>query len=298
MFIFAARKGLSAVTVCRDCGEPVKCFNCFAPMILYKTKSGGAFKCHQCGETRDAAEICQNCHSWKLAAFGSGIDRVADEVIKNFSGLKLFEIHKDVASTSAKALKIIKSFYENRGSILLGTEMAFPYLYKKVANSAMASFDSLFSIPDFRIREKIFRLILQTRNLAKENFLIQTRNPNDPTIEFAINGNLVEFYKKEIEDRQVLGYPPFGIFIKITARGTKKFVARETETLKNIFNNPENKNYNAVIFPSIHEKKGEQSAVNAVIKLPKEKWIDSNLLSFLKSLPPHFEIKIDPDNLL
>lgn len=293
MFIFAARKGLSPITICRDCGEQVKCNNCLAPMVLYKTRNGGAFKCHQCGETRDAAEVCQYCKSWKLAAFGSGIDRVADEIRKNFPELKLFEMHKDIAPTGTKAIKIIEDFYENRGSILIGTEMAFSYLYKKVANSAIASFDSLFSIPDFRIREKIFRLILQTRNIAKENFLIQTRNPSDSTVEFAINGNLLEFYRKEIEDRQVLSYPPFGIFIKIITRGTKIFVARESEKLKELL-----KEFNPAIFNSIHEKKGEQSAINTVIKLPIENWPNEALLSILKSLPSNFEIKIDPDNLL
>lgn len=301
MFIFAARKGLSAVTVCRDCGEQVKCGNCSSPMVLYKTKSGGAFRCHQCGETRDAAEVCQNCGSWKLAAFGLGIDRVGEEIRKNIQDIKLFEINKNVTGTATKALSVAEEFYEKRGSILLGTEMAFAFLHKKVANSAIASFDSLFSIPDFRIREKIFRLILQTKDIAKENFLIQTRNPADPTINFAITGNLIEFYKKEIEDRQILSYPPFDIFIKITTRGTRNFVTKETENLKNIL-----KEYNATIFNSVHEKKGEQAAINAVIKIPKEKWPHftetsgdkPNLLSILKSLPPHFEIKVDPDNLL
>lgn len=299
MFIFAARKGLSSVTVCQDCGEQVKCNNCSAPMILYKIHSGrsvgagGAFRCHQCGETRNAAEVCQNCGSWKLAAFGSGIDRVAYEITKSFPGIKLFELHKDIAGTNTKAQKIIKNFYENKGSVLLGTEMAFSYLHKKVTNTAIASFDSLFSIPDFRIREKIFHLILQTRNTAKENFLIQTRNPKDPTIELAVAGNLIEFYKKEIEDRQSLSYPPFGIFIKITARGTKNFVVRETENLKNIL-----KDFNPAVFNSVHEKRGEQSAFNAVIKLPHSDWPNSELLFVLKSLPPHFEIKVDPDNLL
>ncbi len=293
MFIFAARKGLSSVTVCRDCGEQVKCKNCSSPMILYKTKIGGAFRCHQCEETRDAAEVCRNCGSWKLAAFGSGIDKVAEEIKKSIPDINLFELHKNIAGTGAKASKIIKNFYENRGSVLLGTEMAFSYLYKKVANTAIASFDSLFSIPDFRIREKIFRLVLQTKELAKEKFLIQTRNSSDLTVEFAVAGNLIEFYKKEIEDRQALGYPPFGIFIKITTRGTKNFATRETEKLKSIFDS-----YSPTIFNSIHEKKGKQFAVNIVIKLKKGKWLEENLFSLLKSLPPHFEIKVDPDNLL
>ncbi len=293
VFIFAARKGLSSVTVCRDCGEIVKCFNCGSPMILYKTKDGRVFKCHQCGERRDAAEVCQNCHSWKLMAFGSGIDRVAEEIRKEIPNVNLFEIHKDITETSAQTSSVIKSFYENKGSVLLGTEMAFPYLYKKVGASAISSFDSLFSIPDFRIKEKIFRLILQIKNIARENFLIQTRNPKDPVVEFAVSGNLVEFYRKEIEDRQTLNYPPFGIFIKVTVRGTKNFVSREAENLKNIL-----ENFNPAIFPSVHEKKGEPVAVNAVIKLPRNDWPHSSLISVLKSLPPHFEIKVDPDNLL
>jgi primosomal protein N' (replication factor Y) (superfamily II helicase) len=301
MFIFAARKGLSSVIVCRDCGEQVKCFNCSAPVVLYKTKSNNVFKCHQCGETRDATEICKNCHSWKLAAYGAGIDRISEEIRKDIPNVNLFEISKDVATTSAKATKIVENFYENKGAILLGTEMAFPYLYKKVANSAIASFDSLFSIPDFRVREKMFNIILQTKNLAKEKFIIQTRNPDDPTVIFAVQGNLMEFYKKETEDRQALGYPPFGIFIKIIARGTRNFVAKETENLKKIF-----EDYNVTVFNSVHEKKGEQAAVNAVIKLPRHFWPDlasssdnkPSLLNILRSLPPHFEIKVDPDSLL
>ena len=238
MFIFAARKGLSPITICRDCGEQVKCSNCESPVVLYKirsTKDGtsnGAFKCHQCGETRDAAEVCQNCRSWKLAAFGSGIDRIAEEIKKEHPNIKFFEIHKDAVSTATKATNIAEDFYKNRGAILLGTEMAFSYLNKKVTNSAIASFDSLFSIPDFRIREKIFSTILQTRNLAKKNFLIQSHNPEDQTIKLATAGNLADFYKIEMEDRETLGYPPFGIFIKITVRGTRSFAIKEAEKTK------------------------------------------------------------------
>ena len=315
VFIFASRKGLASATICRDCGEVVRCFNCSSVMVLYKkarldrgTGVQSIFRCHQCGEERNAAELCQNCKSWRLEAFGSGIDRIAQEIngeIKKGLDIKLFEISKDTISTSVKAQKIIQSFYENRGSILLGTEMAFPYLHKKVSYTAIASFDSLFFIPDFRIREKIFRIILQTQNLAKNKFLIQSRNPEDSTIGFAIKGNLADFYEKEMEDRKTLSYPPFSIFIKVTVRGPVGFVSRETPKLEKIL-----RDYKPTIFSSVHEKKGQQAATNAVIKLPARhasqgdaggpcsEWPHLKLLSLLKSLPPHFEIKVDPDNLL
>lgn len=294
MFIFAARKGLSPAIVCRDCGEQVKCFNCSSPMVLHKRSSGAesVFRCHQCGEVREAAELCQKCRSWKLMPLGSGIDRVAEEIRKNFPDTKIFEIHKDAVS-SEKAFSVAENFYQSRGAILLGTEMAFPYLYKKICSVAIASFDSLFAIPDFRIREKIFRIILEARSTAREKLLIQSRNPEDKTLEFAVSGNMAEFYKSEIEDRKVLDYPPFGVFIKITVRGTRRFATEEGEKLRNILSS-----YGPAMFNSIHEKRGEQSAVNFVIKIKKEKWPDFSLLSALKTLPSHFEIKVDPDNLL
>lgn len=300
-FIFAARKGLAPNVICRDCGEQVKCLNCDSPVVLYKTKIktrereeiGGAFRCHQCDETRDAAEVCRYCGSWRLITLGIGIDRVAEEIKKEVPDVKIFQIHKDIAETETKARSIATNFYENRGSVLLGTEMAFSYLYKKIANSAIASFDSLFLIPDFRIREKIFGLILQIRDITKEKLLIQTRNCEDLIIKSAVSGNLAEFYKKEMEDRSSLNYPPFGIFIKITVRGTRLFTTKEAENLKKIL-----QEYSPTIFSSVHEKRSEQSAINAVIKIPKEKWPDVNFLKIIKLLPPHFEIKVDPDSLL
>ncbi len=303
LFIYASRKGLSSTVVCKDCGEMVCCSNCDAPMVLHrKDRDQGIFRCHQCGEIRDAAEYCKHCGSWKLAGFGSGIDRIKEEIKKKFPDLQLFEINKEIAPTSTKASTIINKFYSSKSSVLLGTEIAFPYLQKRIQYSAIASLDSLFAIPDFRIHEKIFRIIIQTRNLAKKKFLIQSRNPEEYTIKSAIDGNIAQFYAKEVSDRQPLGYSPFGLFIKITFRGTKASVQKEAEKFKDIFSE-----YRASIFPSAQEKRGEQAAVNAVIKLKKEEWPEQSistggnfygLPSLLSSLPPTYEIKIDPDTLL
>ena len=187
----------------------------------------------------------------------------------------------------------MEQFQEARGAILVGTELALAYLHKKVHTTAIAAIDSLFSIPDFRIREKIFRLILEIKSLAKENFVIQSRNSNDKVVDLALSGNLADFYKLEIADREVLQYPPFSIFVKVTVRGTKNFVTKETENLRQIL-----APWQPIIFASIHEKKGTQAAVNAILKIPHDQYPDPQLSLVLKSLPPHFELKISPDNLL
>lgn len=293
VFLYATRKGLSPTTICRDCGEQVRCLNCNAPVILYKNKDTGVFRCHQCGEKRDAMEVCKKCGSWKLASFGSGVDRITEEINKNFPEYKIFEVNKDVCTTNLKTEKVVENFYKNHKSILVGTEMVLPFLYKKVSLSCIASFDTLFSIPDFRIREKIFNLVLDIRSLSKSKFVIQSRNSDDPIIVNSLSGNLLEFYRDEIEDREELEYPPFGIFIKITLRGTRSQTDKAAKLLGEMF-----KEDKIAIFSSLHEKKGEVAAINGVIKLPRGTWPDPDIIYKLQTLTPQFEIKVDPDNLL
>jgi primosomal protein N' len=296
VFIYTTRKGLSPITLCGDCGQYVECANCSSPMILYKGKSGGVFRCHQCGESRDASETCKKCGSWKLIDLGIGAEKVTDEITKLFPNTQIFQLNKDVATTNLKAEKIVDNFYSTRGSILIGTDMAFSYLYKKIGVTIIASLDSLFSIPDFRIREKIFNIMIQARNLSKNLLLIQTRNPDDISIKSIVSGNLIEFYNVEIQDRKLLEYPPFGVFIKITIRGNSTSIKKESVYLKK--NLDKLQNLDISFFPSNHEKKGEQSAINAVIKVSKENWPNDELVNFLKFLPSYYEIKVDPDNLL
>ncbi len=297
VFVFASRKGIAPIIICRDCNNRIVCNNCESPMTLHKLHDQNIFKCHQCGEIRDPNELCPICQSWNLVALGAGIDKVADELRKHFPEIekrgKIFELHGDSASTANKARGIASDFESGRGNILVGTEMAFSYLRKKVHTSAISSLDSLFAIPDFQIRERIFRIITEIKNMTKEIMLVQSRNTEDPTIRLALSGNLADFYRSEIEDRQNLNYPPFSIFIKITVRGTKDFVTKETEKMKSLF-----ENWEPAIFSSVHEKKGKQMAVNAVLKIRQENFPDPHLSRILEVLPPHFEIKVNPENLL
>lgn len=296
VFVYSSRKGLASFTLCQDCGNLVNCNNCGATMILHG-RNNNIFVCHQCGETRSAEEVCKVCGSWRLTAFGMGIEKITAEIKKHFPYLenenKIFELDSDLANTGTKAVRIVDNFLSQDGSILVGTHMALNYLSRKIDTTVILSLDSLFAIPNFKIREKIFNLILSIKNLANKKFVIQTRNFGEALINYALMGNLSDFYRSELKEREGLDYPPFSVFVKITTLGSKNFVEKETKKIEPLF-----QKWQPVTFNSIHEKKGNQNAVNTVIKIKKEKWPDEKLISLLRSLPPHFEIKIDPDNLL
>ncbi|MBX4210820.1 hypothetical protein KW783_02490, partial [Candidatus Parcubacteria bacterium] len=263
LFIYGARKGLAPTTVCEDCGQLVLCGNCSAPVILVSSGQENLFICNQCGAKRSAKETCKNCTSWNLKPLGIGVDRIEVEIKNSFPDIDVFKLDRGNVSTHRKAQDIAKKFYATPGSVLIGTDMAFNYLDNKIENTAVVSIDALFSISDFRIHEKIFHTVLALRNLAQKKFVLQTRNPEEKVLHYSLRGNLIDFYKDEIEERKRFGYPPFSVLIKISREGDKQTVIRDMDLIKEVF-----ANFEPFIFPALISTVKGKSIMNALIKIP------------------------------
>jgi len=292
-FIFVARRGLSGVTVCNDCGDIVKCSNCNTPMVLHKGTSGNVFLCHKCGEVQNAETTCRTCNSWRLVDLGIGIEKVEAELAKHLPDIKVFRIDSDSTTTPKAASNVIKNFLSAPGSVLLGTEMALHYLGNEIDNVAVASVDSLFSLPDFRIEEKIFHLLISLRAKATKHFLIQTRNTDNTIFEHALRGNILDFYRDEIAMRKALGYPPFKILIKVSHFGAGTLATREIGKLEKTL-----APFEPITFTGFAPKRGGKRAENLLIKLDPDAWVDDHLLEILRGLPPSFVVNVDPEDLL
>jgi len=297
LFIFAARRGFAAETVCGDCGTIVSCNRCHSPITLHHARAGlgskNFFFCHNCGEKRSAEERCAKCQSWKLQPLGIGIELVETEIHKKFPAVKIFRVDKDTTSTAKRVAKEVAAFYASPGSILLGTEKAFLHLDKKIQNTAVASLDSLFSLPDFRIHEKILHLLLKIRSLTESMLLVQTRVPNEGVLDYALKGNLMEFYREEIAARESFRYPPFTTLIKVSLTGIRTAVSREMRKLPELF-----KPFETEIFPAFIEESRGAFTMHALLRLPRNTWVDRPLLSKLLSLPPQFRVAVEPESLL
>ena len=296
------------MTVCRDCGETVNCEKCGAPLVLYLSHLGQKrmFVCNRCQREIESDIKCVSCGSWNLMPLGIGTDTVYEEIKKLFPNrekIKIFKLDKESAKTAKGAEKIIKEFEENPGSILVGTEMAFFYLKEKVPLSIIASFDSLWSIPNFKMSEKIIQITLSIISKTTDQLIIQTKNENDPVIQAIQSGNLLPFIREELEDRKKLNYPPYKRFIKITHLGNKEQTTKATRVLEEIF-----KEYSPEIFSGFITRLKEKYVTNALIKIDPKKWsfpeistgssIDENLLAKLLSLSPSFTVFVDPEDLL
>jgi primosomal protein N' len=293
MFIFAARRGLSPMTVCGDCATTVLCKKCSAPIILHRGKEQNFFLCHRCGERRSSEERCRVCNSWKLTTLGIGIELIENVLKEMFPDQKIFRVDKDSVTTHKQALAVAEQFYNAPGSILLGTEMALLYLEKPIDNAGVASIDSLFSIPDFRVNERIMNILLKIRSITERSYIVQTRSRDQHVFDYATKGNLMDFYREEVEIRKELNYPPFSSLIKITVRGVKARVAEEMHAIEHIF-----EEYEPLVFPAFIETVQNKSIMHALLKIGQKDWVSKPLLEKLLNLPPHITVNVDPESLL
>lgn len=293
MFVFAARRGLAPMTVCGDCATTVICNRCSAPTILHHGPEGNYFQCHRCGERRSAEERCRVCGSWRLTTLGIGIELIEDILKNMFPDVKIFRMDKDSVTTHKQALAMTTQFYNAPGSILLGTEMALLYLEKPIDNAGVTSIDSLFSIPDFRINERIMNILLKIRSLTQRTYIVQTRSRDQRVFDYATKGNLMDFYREETEERKKLNYPPFSTLIKLTIRGPKPRIDEEMKIIEKSLHE-----FEPLIFPAFIETVNNKSILHALIKLPRADWISKSLLEKLLALPPYVAVNVDPESLL
>jgi len=304
IILFSNRRGYSPITVCKDCSRPVLCEKCESPLVLHKKEgnppAGGVWLCHKCLKETITPEKCPSCQSWKLEEYGAGIRKTAEEIKKSFPQAKIFIMDSDAIKTEKQGREIADSFLATPGAILIGTEIMFSYLRqladKLVDVVAVASIDPLFTLPDFKINEKIFQLLIKLKLLAKKKFYIQTKMPEQKVFEEAIKGNVSGFYRAEIESRKESDYPPFSLLIKITGENKNK------PKLKKDIDELEKRlaKWKPISYSSFTPKIKNKYIWNILLKVEQGTWPagQKELREILSSLSPAWKINIDPESLL
>ncbi len=289
-FVFVGRRGSAPLVVCGDCEKSVVCSRCSAPVVLHGSGSDPYFLCHRCNEKRGAEERCRYCGGWRLIGLGAGSERIEEILKKELPGSSIFTLNKDKTPTDKKAAAVAMAFYDTPGSILIGTEMALFYLLNRVENTVAASFDSLFAIPDFRMHERIFHLLIDVRELATNRFIIQSKVEPGRLFMNVAEGNLADFYREEINMREKLGYPPFRTFIRLSTTGeraaTLKVISSLVEKLKD---------WNPLPLPALFRDQRGRYLAHLLLSIPKTAWPNEQLRQELSALPPSIRVEVDPE---
>ena len=84
--LFLNRRGYSTFIMCRNCGYTIKCKNCNISLTYHSYEK--KLKCHYCGYEENLVKICPECKSDKIRYFGTGTQKLEQEVKKQFPRCK------------------------------------------------------------------------------------------------------------------------------------------------------------------------------------------------------------------
>lgn len=302
ILLLVARKGLAPITVCGDCGTAVRCPACETPLVIHKREGDKrVFTCHSCGFMRAPEdgeyETCPACKSWRLEGLGIGTERVEEEALLLSPDTPRFVFDGDHVKTPAQARKLIAQFEKAKaegkaGAVLIATPMVLPYL-STTDHTAVVSIDSLFAIPDFRMHERIFALILALREKTAQKLLVQTRTDDTTLLQSALEGNLGDFTENERALREAFSYPPYGTIIKVSVRGKRETVAKEIEDLKTYLSE-----YEPISPNTMSREPRNMFRMHLILKLALGAYPNDTLIAKLRALPPHMAVEVNPDHLL
>ena len=211
--LFLNRRGYSTFIMCRDCGYTVKCKNCNISMTYHSFEK--KLKCHYCGYEEPIVTTCPECGSKKIRYFGTGTQKLEDEIHKQFPKATTTRMDIDTVTKKNSHEEILNEFKNKGIDILIGTQMVVKgHHFPKVTLVGVVAADSSLNMDDYRANEKTFQILVQVAGRAGREKLpgkviIQSYNPENFSIQSAKNQNYIEFYQTEIALRKQLKYPPF-----------------------------------------------------------------------------------------
>ncbi|MGM1050316.1 MAG: primosomal protein N' [Bacillota bacterium] len=214
------RRGYSTFVMCRSCGYVAGCPECDIS-LTYHQKSNN-LRCHYCGYAHQAPEVCPDCGSEHIRYFGTGTQRVEEELAKLFPGIRVIRMDVDTTTEKGSHEKLLKQFRDKKADVLLGTQMVAKGLdFPDVTLVGVITADSALNLPDFRAAEKTFQLLTQVAGRAGRHQLpgevvIQSYTPEHYSIIHASGHDYLTFVKDELKHRKALHYPPYCRLILVT----------------------------------------------------------------------------------
>ena len=224
--LFLNRRGFSTFIMCRECGYTMQCKNCNISMTYHRFEN--KLKCHYCGYEEKVATICPNCKSSKIRYFGTGTQKIEEEVHKIFPEASTIRMDVDTVTKKNSHEDILEKFKNENRDILIGTQMIVKgHHFPNVTLVGVIAADTSLNIDDYRANERTFQILTQVAGRAGREKLpgkviIQTYNPDNFSIDLAQKQDYNEFYNIEIALRKQLKYPPFCDIILISFTGTNE----------------------------------------------------------------------------
>lgn len=298
--LFLNKRGYSSFVMCRDCGYVIQCPHCEISLTYHRY--GQRLKCHYCGYETGMPSSCPECGSEYIRYFGTGTQRVEEELTKVLPAARVIRMDVDTTSRKGAHEKLLTSFGKGEADILLGTQMIAKGLdFENVTLVGVLSADTMLHIPDFRAAEKTFQLMTQVSGRAGRHekpgkVIIQTYTPSHYSIQLTKTHDYETFFRQEMLHRREQAYPPYYYLalVSVSHEEVTK-AALVTEKIANYLKqniSSEAKILGPVASPIARIK--DRYRYQCVIKYKQE----NQLTSLLKNIMDHYKRDIEQKQLM
>ncbi len=296
--IFLNRRGTARLVLCQNCGWQATCPNCDLPLTYHGDNH--EMRCHTCGHHQKAPSSCPTCKSTDIIFRSLGTKSLMDAMGRQYPNARIQRFDTD----NLKAERFEQHYLDvaqGKVDILVGTQLLVKGLdLPKLSFVGVVSADSSLSFPDYTATERTYQLLTQVlgrvgRGHRKGSAVIQTYQPDSPSIKSAITKDWDSFYQSEIKERTAFMFPPFCYLLKVTL--ARKTINGAQKAAEDLTTNLRQLKLPVQIIgpsPSFYEKTAGSYRWQIVIKAKNR----ASLVEVIKQLPANCSYDIDPSNLL
>lgn len=309
--LFIHRRGHSTHVSCRSCGYVMECPHCDVPLAYHHTHAGATelLRCHYCGHGSAQPPRCPDCDSTYFKTFGSGTQRVTQELARLFPELRWIRFDSDTTRTKGSHRALLSEFASGGADLLVGTQMLTKGIdLPQVTLVGVVSADGLLHLPDFRASERAYQTLVQVagrsgRGEEPGRVILQTYTPEHPVIEAVVRQDYAAFVETELALRRSLQYPPQGQLVLLRFSGPDAAaVERAAQRVAQILQMDENPSYVMLgPAPAAILRVAERYRWQILLKFPIGAARAELSLTGLRSACPtgvSLSIDVDPLNLL
>jgi primosomal protein N' (replication factor Y) len=256
IMLFINKRGYNSFVSCRSCGEAIKCPHCDVTLTKH---NDNMLICHYCGYKIKQPSTCPTCNSKLIGGYGTGTQKVEEEIRKMFPTARTLRMDKDTTSKKNSHEAILEAFGQGEADILIGTQMIVKgHDFPNVTLVGIILADLTLFNNDYRAAERTFDLLTQAAGRAGRGKLpgkvvIQTYQPEHYAILAAASQNYEAFYGSEEGYRRLMKYPPECnmMVILMVSENEEQLIIKADEITALIKNNFKDDRKMAVIGPSV-----------------------------------------------
>lgn len=296
--VFLNRRGTARLVLCQNCGWQASCPRCDLPLTYH----GDAHKlrCHTCGYSEPAPAACPTCQSTDIVFKSVGTKTLVNELQRIFPKARIQRFDSD----TIKADRLEQHYESVRAGdidILVGTQMLSKGLdLPRLSTVGVVVADTSLYFPDYTADERTYQMLTQVmgrvgRGHRVGTIIVQTYQPESPTIQHAIAKNYQAFYEQQLKEREQFHFPPFYHVLKLSvSRASQAAVQKNAEALHETLRTSGLALDISSPMPAFTERINNQYRWQLVVKARSR----SELTKAVALLPSGWTYDLDPSNLL